>query len=599
MLDLGTLRLGIKVDSDSAKSELNKVGGEINNTGTKTDGLATKAKAMIKAFVAAYAVKELVKLGKAALDAYAQFEQLEGGVQKLFGEEASKDVMKYAERAYKTAGLSANEYMEQVTSFSASLISSLDGDTVKAAKVADMAVQDMADNANTFGTDISSIQNAYQGFAKQNYTMLDNLKLGYGGTKEEMQRLLDDAEKLSGQEYDISNLNDVYEAIHVVQEEMHIAGTTSKEASTTIEGSTRMMKASWENVLTSMGKGKGVEKAMNEFLKSLGTVAKNVAPVALRIVTSLAKGLVVAIPKVIGMLGQAMSSLAEKLNEADAGKMGATAQKLVLKLLKGLIKAIPTLVKGAFQLIDALTNALIQAAVGLVSAGAEAVKQFVQGFLDAHPRIATAVQTVGKVIQTVLKPVIKIIDLAKKAWQALMGQKATKKFSVSAPFANAIGSIKEVFNKWKDVLGQKASKTFKVVKEGFSTALDSMKSIYNKWRDILLQRATKTFTTKYTKEGTPAGSPHRIGLQEVPYDGYLATLHKGEAVLTAAETNQYKKYLDSLDNATSGIVNGISAANMMNNTGTSEARIVINLGGAKVAEQIFRLNRQGRLAFEG
>ncbi|MBQ2527820.1 MAG: phage tail protein, partial [Spirochaetales bacterium] len=241
MLDLGTLRLGIKVDSGEAKAQLNDVSGAVEGTGGKVTDLASKAKMMIKAFAAAWAVKELVKLGKAALDAYAEYEQLEGGVKKLFGEEASQDIMKYADRAYKTAGISANEYLQQATSFSASLISSLNGDQKKAAEITDMAIQDMADNANVFGTDIASIQNAYQGFAKQNYTMLDNLKLGYGGTKQEMERLLEDAEKLSGQEYDISNLSDVYEAIHVVQEEMQITGTTSKEAATTIEGSTRQM----------------------------------------------------------------------------------------------------------------------------------------------------------------------------------------------------------------------------------------------------------------------------------------------------------------------------------------------------------------------
>lgn len=180
MLDLGTLRLGIKVEGDEAKAELNKVGGAVTDDEKKTASLATTAKNMIKAFAAAWAVKELVKLGKAALDAYADFEQLQGGVEKIFGDKAADKVMKNAERAYKTAGISANEYMEQVTSFSASLIQSLDGDTVKAAEVADMAIQDMADNANTFGTDIASIQNAYQGFAKQNYTMLDNLS-EFGG----------------------------------------------------------------------------------------------------------------------------------------------------------------------------------------------------------------------------------------------------------------------------------------------------------------------------------------------------------------------------------------------------------------------------------
>ena len=294
MLDLGTLRLGIKVDSTGAQSELNSLGGAVEGSESKVASLAAKAKTMIKAFVAAYAVKELVKLGKAALDAYAQFEQLEGGVKKLFGEEASKDVMKYAENAYKTAGLSANQYMEQVTSFSASLISSLEGDTEKAAQVADMAIQDMADNANTFGTDMQSIQNAYQGFAKGNFTMLDNLKLGFSGSKEGMQQLLDKAEEITGKKYDISNLKDIYEAIHVMQEELNIAGTTSKEAANTIEGSTNMMKAAWQNMLTAIGRGKGVEEATQKFLESLGTVAKNIAPVAWEIIKALGKALISA-----------------------------------------------------------------------------------------------------------------------------------------------------------------------------------------------------------------------------------------------------------------------------------------------------------------
>jgi phage-related protein len=597
MLDLGTLRLGIKVDSDSAKSELNKVGGEVEGTGSKVAGLAEKAKMMIKAFVAAYAVKELAKLGKAALDAFAQFEQLEGGVQKIFGDEASKQVMKNAERAYKTAGMSANEYMEQVTSFSASLIQSLDGDTVKAAKVADMAIQDMSDNANVFGSDMTSIQNAYQGFAKQNYTMLDNLKLGYGGTKEEMQRLLADAEKLSGQKYDISNLNDVYEAIHVVQEEMHITGTTSKEASTTIEGSTRQMKSSWENMLTAMGRGEGVERAMNQFLESLGTVAKNVGPVAVRIVVSLAKALVTGIPAAMGMLGDFMSKLADSLSADSGGKMGTAAGKLVVKLINGLVENAPKLAEGALKLTAALVEALISAAVSFTKAGFEAMRQFVSGFLDAHPNIAKAVETIGKVFEIALKPAKVVIDAVTAAWKKLTGQKGSKKFSVSTPFSGAIQSIKDTYNKWKDVLGQKASKTFSIVKEGFSSALESMKSIYNKWKDILAQKAKKIFTVENRKSGDASG--HRIGLREVPYDGYAATLHKGETVLTAAETNQYKKYLNGLESAASGIVNGINASNMMMSSGSTEARIVINLGGTKIAEQIFRLNKQGKLAFEG
>ena len=546
MLDLGTLRIGVKVDSGEAKSQLNEVAGTVEGTGGKVAELASKAKTMIKAFAAAWAVKELVKLGKAALDAYAQYEQLEGGVKKLFGEEAAKDVMKYAENAYKTAGISANEYMEQATSFSASLISSLNGDTQKAAQVTDMAIQDMADNANVFGSDMASIQNAYQGFAKQNYTMLDNLKLGYGGTKEEMQRLLEDAEKLSGQEYDISNLSDVYEAIHVVQQEMGITGTTSKEAATTIDGSTRQMKASWENLLTAIGRGEGVEEATQNFLNSLGTLAKNIAPVAVTI-------------------------------------------------------------------IKALAVAIVKAAVYLVQAGAEAMKKFIEGFLDAHPQIAEAVEKIGSVFNTVFNAVVSVIQTVVDWWKKLMGQKGTKTFSISAPFSGAIQSIKDVHSKWSNVLGQAASKAYSIVKNGFESALDSMKSIYNKWKDILGQAATKVFNviTNNTSNSSSGSSSKkssskksskkkkRIGLREVPYDGYQAELHKGESILTAAESNQYKKYLNGLESAASGIVNGINASNMMMSSESTEARIVINLGGTKVAEQIFRLNKQGKLAFEG
>ena len=597
MLDLGTLRLGIKVDSDSAKTELNKVGGEVEGTGGKVAGLAEKAKTMIKAFAAAFAVKEIMKIGKAALDAFAQFQQLEGGVQKIFGEDASKQVMKNAERAYKTAGMSANQYMEQVTSFSASLIQSLDGDTAKAAKVADMAIQDMSDNANVFGTDMASIQNAYQGFAKQNYTMLDNLKLGYGGTKEEMQRLLKDAEKLSGQKYDISNLNDVYQAIHVVQEEMNITGTTSREAASTVEGSVNMMKASWENLLTSMGRGKGVQKAVSEFLASIGTVAKNIGPVALNIAKSLVTALAKAFPMLIGQVGTMMSSLADSITKAGGTKFGAAALKLVVELGKALAANAPKLAEGALKLIVALADALFAAAGELMRAGVEAMRQFIQGFLKAHPQIVNAVNKLKSAFNTAMQPIIKIINLVRDTWRKLMGEKATKSFTVSAPFADAISKIKDVYDKWKAVLGQKAKKTFEVAKKGFSTVVDAMKSVYNKWKDILNQASKKTFTTEYKTSGK--APKKRIGLREVPYDGYMAELHKGETILTAAEVNQYKKYLDSLEGTASGIVNGITASNLMTDSGSTEARIVINLGGAKIAEQIFRLNRQGRLAFEG
>lgn len=597
MLDLGTLQLGIKVNGDAAKAELNQLGNEVEKTGQKADTLGSKAKTMIKAFVAAYAIQALVHLGKAALDAYAKFEQLEGGVNKIFGKEAAQQVMANANKAYKTAGMSANQYMETVTNFSASLIQSMGGNTKAAAKVADMAIRDMSDNANTFGTNMKSIQDAYQGFAKQNYTMLDNLKLGYGGTKTEMERLLADAGKLTGKKYDLKNLNDVYEAIHVIQKEYNITGTTAKEASKTIEGSMNSMKASWDNLMTSMGSGKGVGKAMNQFLDSLGTVAKNVAPVALNIVKSLVTAMAKAIPSMIGRLGDFANKLAEGIEKGGKGNIGQLAVKIITQLITGLIENAPKLIIGGMRLMGALVNYLLQAAPQMVAAGVKALDEFIKGLLQGHPQIAAAVQKIGQVFNAVFGPVIDIIKKVIDWWKKLLGQKSDKKFSVSAPFTGALNSIKDVFGKWKDVLGQTAKKTYEVATSGFASAFDKMKDILSKWKDILGQAAKKVFTVE-TKGSVPKGGK-RIGLREVPYDGYITELHKGEAILTASEVNQYKKRMDSLNSVASGIVEGINASNMMASSGTSEATIVINLGGAKIAEQIFRLNKQGQLAFEG
>ena len=254
---------GIDETTDKAEDAAGKI-KDLGDEGDKTEGKLGKAfSKMGSAAVAvgktiatglAVASTAVVAVGKAAISSYADYEQLVGGVETLF-DESSATVIANAQNAYKTAGMSANEYMETVTSFSASLLQSLGGDTKAAAEKADMAITDMSDNANKMGTSIEMIQNAYNGFAKQNYTMLDNLKLGYGGTKEEMQRLLDDASKLSGIEYDISSYSDIVDAIHVVQNEMGITGTTAKEASSTISGSLASAKASWQNLLTGIADG--------------------------------------------------------------------------------------------------------------------------------------------------------------------------------------------------------------------------------------------------------------------------------------------------------------------------------------------------------
>ena len=276
-------------EMDDVSKSANKMGADIDDAGAKAEGSNSKFEklgSVLKGIgvtmgaVAVAAGAAAVTLAKKVVSSYAEFEQLEGGVKTLFGTETSsveeyaasvgksvgevegkynsllsaqKQVFNDANNAYKTAGLSANEYMNTVTSFSASLIASLDGDTEAAAKASNQAIIDMSDNANKMGTSMTLIQNAYQGFAKQNYTMVDNLKLGYGGTKTEMERLLKDAEKISGVKYDISNLNDVYSAIHVIQTEMGITGTTAKEAEKTISGSANAMKGAFQNLITGFG----------------------------------------------------------------------------------------------------------------------------------------------------------------------------------------------------------------------------------------------------------------------------------------------------------------------------------------------------------
>ena len=260
-----------------AQSTANRGASGISNALGKIGGVA-KTVGKVTAVGLGVASTAVVALGKSAIGAYANYEQLVGGVETLFKDSADT-VIKNASKAYRTAGLSANEYMETVTSFSASLLQSLGGDTVKASEMADMAITDMSDNANKMGTSMEMIQNAYNGFAKQNFTMLDNLKLGYGGTKEEMQRLLADAEKLSGIHYDISSFSDITEAIHVIQTELDITGTTAKEASSTISGSLSMVKSSWANLVTGMTSDSAdFGTLIDEFVNSVSTAGENLIP---------------------------------------------------------------------------------------------------------------------------------------------------------------------------------------------------------------------------------------------------------------------------------------------------------------------------------
>lgn len=327
----------------------------------------------------------LVDLGKQAIQQYAEYEQLVGGVETLFKDSANV-VQEYANNAYKTAGLSANEYMNTVTSFSASLLQSLNGDTAKSAQVADMAITDMADNANKMGTDMSMIQSAYQGFAKQNYTMLDNLKLGYGGTKTEMERLLADATKISGVKYDISSLNDVYQAIHVIQGELGITGTTAKEASSTISGSIGSMKSAWTNLITGVADDNAnFEELISNFVDSVMTMADNILPrieIALDGIINLILGLAdTLLPKVLDMGVNLIQNLVSGISN-NIGSLMATINQIITTVLNALIGMLPQLLQTGIQVIVSLITGIAQALPTLIPQIIEAVVLMVDTLLD-------------------------------------------------------------------------------------------------------------------------------------------------------------------------------------------------------------------------
>ena len=433
----GSVVIKIKGDDSPFQKVLGKIGSAVN-TAVKASAAAVGA---ASAGVAA--------LGTACINAYADYEQLVGGVETLFKDSADT-IQTYADNAYKTAGLSANEYMETVTSFSASLLQSLDGDTEKAAAAADLAITDMADNANKMGTAMESIQNAYQGIAKQNYTMLDNLKLGYGGTKEEMQRLLADAEKLSGVKYDLSSYADIVEAIHVIQTEMGITGTTAKEASTTIQGSVASMKAAWANLMVGMADDtQDFDLLLSNFIESIGTVADNLLPrigIVIegmgKLVAGLAPEIASALPTLTNELlpnlvelgVQSISALVQGIQEnGDSLAAGAlsivgtlaegiaellpmvadTAASLVVSLADGLTESLPDIIPIAIETISTLVENLTENANTIIDAGIQIILALGEGLIAALPQlIETVPQIVINIANVINDNAPKLVDTA-------------------------------------------------------------------------------------------------------------------------------------------------------------------------------------------
>lgn len=414
-MNLFELFVKIGADTTEANKGIDEVGQKTSGLGEKLkSGLATAGKVAV-AGVAAGATA-IGALGTKAVAAYADYEQLVGGVETLF-KDSQDQVMDYANNAYKTAGLSANEYMETVTSFSASLLQSLDGDTSAAADKANLAITDMSDNANKMGTDMTSIQNAYQGFAKSNYTMLDNLKLGYGGTQAEMERLLADAEKISGIKYDISSYADIVDAIHVVQTEMGITGTTAEEAASTIQGSFGMMKSAWQNLVTGMADpSQDLGVLVGNFTDSIVTVGNNLIPriqdLLPRIVEATTSLVGTVSEQLPAILGTVLPSLVEGATSLVTGLMGALPE--VLEVLADVAPTvINTLVPALIELLPQITQTGIDVVVSLAQGIADALPQLIPAATDAIIEIVevlTSPENLGNLIDAALAIILALVD---------------------------------------------------------------------------------------------------------------------------------------------------------------------------------------------
>lgn len=435
--------------SEQSIKRLDEESKKTNNTIAKIkeafSGLGEASAQVLKsvgtgvATITASGIAGAVAIGKASVESYAEYEQLIGGVETLF-KDSSDIVENYANNAYKTAGLSANEYMETVTSFSASLLQSLNNDTEETAKVADMAITDMADNANKMGTSMSSIQSAYQGFAKQNYTMLDNLKLGYGGTKSEMERLLSDAEKLSGQKYNISNLNDVYSAIHVVQTELGITGTTAKEASQTISGSVSAMKSAWSNLLTGMSdENADLEMLIENLVESILTALDNVLPrievfanqiptimssiltkvsehlpqlliTGACIIQNLIAGISQNMPQIINVIMQVMMMLVQTIISMlpQIIQMGMT---IIIELINGIAQQMPALIPAIVECVLLIVQTLLDNLNQLIEAGIQILLALIQGIIESLPMIIEQLPVIiTKIIEVITNNLPLIIE---------------------------------------------------------------------------------------------------------------------------------------------------------------------------------------------
>uniref|UniRef100_UPI004027DDA7 phage tail protein n=1 Tax=Gemmiger formicilis TaxID=745368 RepID=UPI004027DDA7 len=518
-LDSSEYEKGLK-NAKSSASGLTGLFGKVGlAASTVGKGIFTVATNVAKVSVAATtagaaAVSALTTL---AINSYADYEQLVGGVETLYKDSAAK-VQQYAADAYKTSGMTANEYMTTATSYAAALVSSLGGDTERAAELSNMAVSDMADNWNKFGSSADSVQDAYNGFAKGQFQLLDNLKLGYGGTKEEMERLLDDANKLNAAQgkytdYSIDSFSDIILAIHDIQTEYDITSTTAKEASTTISGSLSAAKAAWANLVTGVADDNAnFEQLISNFVDSATTAASNIIPrieIALngaaKLIESLVPPIMAELPSlietVLPQLAQSAVNIVQTLVtgiSANAAQLIDSAIQIITVLGNGIYQMLPTVAQSALQIILTLVSKLNENLPQMLDTAGQMLIAFVEGVSEHLPDIMLAA---ASIVETLLTYFIEHLpDIVEGAMQ--MG--------------NAVidGII-----------------------DGISAAWDGLVSWFNGLWDSLF--GNRSVNVDVNSSGTTGGRAG--GLDYVPYNNYVAALHRGEMVLTADEADSYRR----------------------------------------------------------
>lgn len=465
-----------------------------------------------------------------AVNSYANYEQLVGGVETLYKSSADT-VQKYAAIAYKTAGMSANDYMETATSFAAALVSSLGGDTAAAAELANTIVSDMSDNANKFGTDMESVQAVYNSLSKGQFQTLDNLKLGYGGTKQEMQRLLDDANKLNAAQgrftkYSIDNYADIANAIHDIQTEMDITGTTAREASSTIQGSTSAAKAAWSNLITGVADDNAdFVLLVNDFVDSVGTAAQNILPrieIALdgaaKLIEHLVPPIMAKLPAlietVLPKLARSAVNIVQKLVSeirANAGKLIDSAVQIITVLGNGIYQMLPTVAQSALQIILTMVSKLNENLPQMLDTAGRMLIAFVQGISKHLPDI---VKAAGSIIGTLLTYFVnhlpEIVNGALKMGGAIVDG----------------------------------------IMQGISAAWRGLVSWFNGIFNSLFGNRSVNVNVN---GASSSNRRHAGGLDYVPYNDYVANLHRGEMVLTAREADEYRK--NGVQSGTGFVVN--------------------------------------------